>query len=125
MGSAATQPTVLLVEDEALISRLVAGWLSESGFAVHAAATGDEALQYIGGGGEVDVLFTDVNLPGGIDGAELARRVRKMRPDLPVIYASGRYGSREFGPVVPHSAFVAKPYDQADVRALLERLTAA
>jgi len=125
MGRAAIQSTVLLVEDEVLISQLVADWLSERGFAVHAAATGDEALQYIGGGGEVDVLFTDVNLPGSIDGAELARRARQLRPDLPIVYASGRYGSCDIGPAVPRSVFVPKPYDPADVCALLERLTAA
>ncbi len=125
MGRAAIQPTVLLVEDETLISQLVAGWLSARGFAVHAAGTGGEALQYIGDGGEVDVLFTDVNLPGGIDGAELARRARQLRPDLPIVYASGRYGSCGIGPLMPRSVFVPKPYDPADVCALLKRLTAA
>ncbi len=124
MGRAAIQATVLLVEDEALISRLVADRLSGCGFAVHAAATGDEALQYIGEGGEVDVLLTDVNLPGSIDGAELAQRARQMRPDLPIVYASGRYGACDFGTLVPRSVFVAKPYDPADICVLLERLTA-
>jgi CheY-like chemotaxis protein len=125
MGRVAIQPTVLLVEDEVLISRLVADRLSGRGFAVHAIATGDEALQYIGDGGEVDVLFTDVNLPGAIDGAELAQRARQLRPDLPIVYASGRYGSCDIGPLVPRSVFLTKPYDPADVCALLERLTAA
>ena len=50
MGRAATALTVLLVEDEVLISHLVADWLSERGFAVHEAASGDEALDYIGAG---------------------------------------------------------------------------
>ena len=125
MGRAASQPTVLLVADEALISRLVADWLSGRGFAAHAAATGDEALQYIGDGGEVDALFTDVNLPGGMVGAELAQRVRQMRPDLPIVYASGRYGSCDFSSAVPRSVFVHNPYDPDDVCALLERVTAA
>ena len=72
MKRAATSPTVLLVEDESLISELVADWLHNRGFAVHEAASGDEALAYFNSGGAVDVLFTDVNLPGAIDGAELA-----------------------------------------------------
>ena len=63
-GTRRNNSTVLLVEDEVLISHLVADWLAERGFAVHEAATGDEALDYIDAGGEVDVLFTDVNLPG-------------------------------------------------------------
>jgi CheY-like chemotaxis protein len=124
MGRAAMPPTVLLVEDELLISQLVAHWLSGRGFAVHEAATGDEALAYLGAGGAADVLFTDVNLGGGMDGTELAQRARQMRPDLPIVYASGRYGYCDLGPLVARSVFVPKPYDPADVCTLLERLTA-
>jgi CheY-like chemotaxis protein len=124
MGRAATSPTVLLVEDEVLISHLVTDWLNSRGFAVHEAASGDEALAYLDSGGEADVLFTDVNLPGTIDGAELARRAREMRPDLPIVYASGRFGYSDLGAVVPRSVFVPKPYDPADVCTLIERLTA-
>jgi len=112
------------VEDEVLISQLVADWLGERGFAVQEAASGDEALRYVDSGAPVDVLFTDVNLPGAIDGAELAQRVREMRPDLPIVYCSGRYGYSELGRVVPRSVFVAKPYNPADICTLLERLTA-
>ncbi len=123
MGRTAAPPTVLLVEDEVLISNLIAGWLVERGFAVHEVTTADAALHYIGEGGAVDVLFTDVNLPGAIDGAELARRARAMRPDLPIVYASGRYGYTDLGEVVPRSVFVRKPYNPADVCTLLQRMT--
>jgi CheY-like chemotaxis protein len=115
--------SVLVVEDEVLISRLVADALSEHGFAVHEAATGREALRYIDSGAAVDVLFTDVNLPGGIDGTELARRVRDIRPDLPIVYASGRYSSSGPDRMVTRSVFVPKPYDPEDVCTLLDRLT--
>jgi CheY-like chemotaxis protein len=125
MGHAATAPTVLLVEDEVLISHLVADWLSDRGFAVHEVTSGDAALDYIGAGGPVDVMFTDVNLPGSINGAQLAARVRALRPELPIVYASGRYRAEEIAPLVPRSVFVAKPYDPAAVCTLLARLTAA
>jgi two-component system, response regulator PdtaR len=115
--------TVLLVEDELLISSLVAESLSERGFTVHAVMTADEALRYIGSGAELDVLFTDINLPGRINGAELAERARQLRPDLPIVYASGRYSSADIGKLVPRSVFVPKPYDLADVGMLLTRLT--
>lgn len=115
--------TVLLVEDEALISELVADWLADRGFAVHEARTADDALAYLDAGGDADVLFTDVNLPGTIDGAELAKRARELRPDLPIVYASGRYAYSDLGRVVPRSVFVPKPYNPADVCNLLERLT--
>ena len=116
-------PTVLLVEDEVLISNLVAASLSEHGFNVHETTTADEALRYMHAGGDVDVLFTDVNLPGSMDGAELALRARELRPDLPIVYASGRYQPTDIGALVPRSVFVSKPYDPDDVGMLLTRLT--
>ena len=120
----AALPTVLLVEDEVLISHLVASTLSEHGFVVHETTTADEALRYIQSGGEVDVLFTDVNLPGSMNGAELAVQARQLRPDLPIVYASGRYQPADIGTLVPRSVFVSKPYNPDDVGTLLERLTA-
>ena len=115
--------TVLLVEDEVLISHLVAESLSEHGFIVHESATADDALSYLNSGGEVDVLFTDVNLPGSMNGAELAMKARQLRPDLPIVYASGRYQPTDIGALVPRSVFVSKPYDPDDVGTLLTRLT--
>jgi CheY-like chemotaxis protein len=114
--------SVLLVEDEALISLMVSEALSEGGFEVHEVSTADEALRYIGDGGPVDVLFTDINLPGRMNGAELAQRVRALKPELPVVYASGRYGADDLPGRVPHSVFVAKPYDPDALCALLSRL---
>jgi CheY-like chemotaxis protein len=124
MRRAAAPIAVLLVEDEVLIRNLVADTLSERGFAVHEATTADEALQYMGSGADVDVLFTDINLPGRMNGAELAERARALRPDLPIVYASGRFRSSDIGPLVPSSVFVPKPYSLDDVGTLLERLTA-
>ena len=123
MARAAAAISVLLVEDEALISQLVADALSECGFAVHEAASGREALNYIESGGAVDIMFTDINLPGGIDGTELAIRVREKRPDMPIVYASGRYGPSGIGRMVPRSVFLPKPYDPTQLCKLLSRLT--
>lgn len=116
--------SVLLVEDEALISMMVSDALSEVGFEVHEAATADEALRYIGSGGALDVLFTDINLPGSMSGTELAQVARTLKPDLPVVYASGRYRGDDLPGRVPHSVFVAKPYDPQRLCALLATLTA-
>jgi len=116
--------SVLLVEDEALIAMMVSDALSEVGFEVHEAASADEALRYLGGGGAVDVLFTDINLAGGMSGAELAQRARALKPGLPVVYASGRYGGGDLPGRVPDSVFVQKPYDPAAVCSLCRRLAA-
>jgi CheY-like chemotaxis protein len=67
----------------------------------------------------VDVLFTDINLAGGMDGTTLARRAREILPDLPVVYASGRVNVLDLATSVPRSVFVAKPYDPDVVGRLL------
>ena len=103
--------SVLIVEDEFLIRSLVADCLSERGFAVHEAESGDEALDYLRSGAEVDVLFTDIDLPGSLDGTRLAERARQMKPELAVVYASAGARSGDAGPPVPRSRFMAKPYD--------------
>ena len=125
MGRGAAPVSVLVVEDEVLISNLVADVLSASGFLVHEVTTADEAMEYIDSGAAIDVLFTDVNLPGGMNGAELAVRAREIRPEMPIVYASGRYKLSEIAPLVSRSLFMAKPYDPNDVCAILTRLTEA
>ena len=118
-------PRVLLVEDEFLISEMVAEVLAEHGFEVQVAANAKDALQHLTCGAPCDVLFTDINLPGGVDGAALARLARKLRPGLPVVYASGLIGAIEQLDAVPGATFVPKPYDPEKICALLERYAAA
>jgi len=115
--------SVLVVEDELLISELIAEALCENGFAVHTEAEGEAALRYLESGARVDVLFTDINLPGHMDGSMLAQKVRARRPELPIVYCSGRYSPSALAPAVPRSVFVRKPYDPADLCRLLARLT--
>ena len=116
--------SVLLVEDEVLISKLIAEVLCENGFAVHAVEDGEEALRYLNSGADVDVLFTDINLAGRMDGSVLAREVRAQRPELPIVYCSGRYSPSAVAPPVSRSIFLRKPYSPAALCRLLERLTA-
>jgi len=100
---------VLLVEDEFFISEWVAGSLAEQGFAVRAVSSAAEALRHLKSTA-VDVLFTDINLPGGVDGLTLAHRARELFPDLPVVYASGRINMLDEVLGVPGAVFVPKPY---------------
>jgi CheY-like chemotaxis protein len=116
------RPCVLVVEDEALISRLMAEFLLDSGFAVHAVEAGEDALRYLQSGADVDVLITDINLLGPMDGAMLAREARAQRPELPIVYCSGRYSPSA---LAPRSVFVKKPYSPEELCRLLERLTAS
>jgi CheY-like chemotaxis protein len=119
----ARRATILLVEDEVLISEFVADALCESGFAVHAEADAEAALRYLESGAEVDVLFTDINLAGRMDGSTLAKKARMQRPDLPIVYCSGRYTPADLALPVSRSVFLRKPYDPADLAVLLTRLT--
>jgi CheY-like chemotaxis protein len=117
--------SVLLVEDEQLISDIAAEALEEQGFEVAAAANAREALHRLHVGSPIDILFTDINLPGGMDGTALARRARELRPDLPVIYTSGRQCVIDHLDSVEGAMFVPKPYDPFNVGRLLQYLVVA
>lgn len=114
---------ILMVEDEVLISEMITDVLNENGFAVHAVTSAEKALSYLDEGPEVDVLFTDINLEGRMDGSMLAKKVRERRPDLPIIYCSGRYSPSVLSPLMSRSLFLKKPYDPSDLCTLLTRLT--
>jgi two-component system NtrC family sensor kinase len=80
---------ILLVEDDDDVSRFVIDALSDIGYRVDHAATGAKALELINAIGDFSLMLTDVILPGGMNGRELANEVKKIRPDLPVLYATG------------------------------------
>jgi DNA-binding NtrC family response regulator len=109
---------VLIVEDEFLICEWVAQSLSEQGFAVQTASNAADALEHLAAD-HVDVLFTDINLPGAMDGAALALRARELNPHLPVIYASARVTMLAPEARVPGAIVVPKPYEPALVGRLL------
>jgi CheY-like chemotaxis protein len=113
---------VLVVEDEFFIAEWVAESLSDLGFAVEVVSNARDALRRLESA-SVDVLFTDINLPGGMDGATLARQARQLLPELPVIYASARVATLEpearvRGAVV----LVRKPYEPEMVGRLIEEV---
>ena len=114
---------VLLVEDDLLVSALVAEELRDYGFEVQETARGEDAIACLEAEAGIDILFTDVNLAGDLDGTELAIRARQLRPDLPIVYSSGRYAAFGLESMVTRSLFVPKPYRPAEVCVLLARLT--
>ena len=82
---------ILLVEDEWLIRTMFAEELMQSGFAVREAENGDQAFALImADPAPYTLLVTDIHMPGSLDGIGVARLLRARRPDLPVIYATGR-----------------------------------
>lgn len=83
------RPCVLIVEDEALVREIAALEFGDAGFEVLEAGDGPEAVALLESGSPIDLLFTDIRLPGPIDGWTIAVRARALRPGLPVIYATG------------------------------------
>jgi two-component system cell cycle sensor histidine kinase/response regulator CckA len=104
----AKQRVALVVEDEWLVRDHIAYELKARGWSVVASATGEEALALLAGR-EVDVLLTDIQLVGPMNGWEVAHAVRPLSPDLPVIYASGNAPDPKLR--VEGSLFFSKPYD--------------
>jgi len=120
-----TPVRVLLVEDEHLIRCLAAEALREDGFDVIEAADGAEAVDQLVYPDDVDVLFTDVRMPGAFDGIELAIRARKMVPGLPVIVATG-YASQvasRLEALDPPALFLRKPYSIRQVSEMVRQVT--
>jgi CheY-like chemotaxis protein len=127
-AAAGTRPDVsrvLLVEDEFLLSSMVAEVMAQHGFEVHAVANAKDALRHLTRGEPCDLLFTDISLPGGVDGAMLAQLARQLRPGLPVAYASGVITHLDELKAVPGSIFVPKPYDPEKICELLEKFAAS
>lgn len=106
---------VLVVEDDPLIRALLADMLREAGFTVAEAASADEALNYCRAHQNVDLVFTDIQMPGSIDGLELVAALHDDNPFLPVIVTSGAIGKDQVGDV----PFIAKPYELERARALV------
>jgi CheY-like chemotaxis protein len=117
------RPKVLIVEDEFLIRLTLAEALADDGFEVIEAANGAEALQALPADGALALLLTDIQLPGGMNGMEVARRLRGQVPDLPVIFMTGRPDRSETTPASDRDLFIAKPYLPSEVCAAARRLT--
>jgi DNA-binding NtrC family response regulator len=115
--------SVLVVEDEVLVGEMVRDALADDGFDVHVSADAGDAMRYLKSGKPVDVLFTDIDLPGDMDGGMLARCAREMRPELPVVYASGKESGVRHTARVPGSIFLQKPYNPSQASMLLTQLT--
>jgi DNA-binding response OmpR family regulator len=122
----APPPAVLVVEDDVLVRTVVAAYLRECGFDVVEAGGADEAIRVLEADIRVDIVFSDVNMPGRMDGFGLAQWLRRERPGLKVILTTGAGRAvKEAGELCEYGPILAKPYDHAElerrIRALLAR----
>jgi len=123
-GEHASPLTILVVEDEPTVRRLMARVLERDGFRVRTASSGREALDHwTDYAGVVDLVLTDVVMPGGVSGTQLGRELRNRHPDLPVVYTSGY--DPDYDPsdvtMVPGENFVPKPATADQLLAVIRR----
>ncbi|MDE1152522.1 MAG: response regulator [Micavibrio sp.] len=114
--SAISAKTILVVEDEVLIRLLVCDYLRTAGFAVVEAGNADEAMTHLNAANNIAVIFSDVRMPGSMDGVEFMSRVSTDRPDIKLILTSAHLSPselpRDMGDAVH---LIPKPYRLAEV----------
>jgi PAS domain S-box-containing protein len=114
---------VLVVDDEPALLEIAQAFLSEMGYSALLAEDGAHALEIVARSGEIDLMVTDIIMPGGMNGVDLARKTRELRPKLKIIYSSGfpadalseRSGMQLDAPLL------RKPYQRAEFAAIIQR----
>ena len=112
---------VLVVEDEPLILWVALVMVADAGFEAVGAADADEAIQILESRDDIRVVFTDINMPGSMDGVKLAHAVRGRWPPLKIIVTSALAPERE---LPAGSVFLPKPYNPHHVWKTLQDLAA-
>ena len=122
MGSPAGKSPriVLIVEDEPLLRMLAAEVVEEAGFVALEARDADEAIVLLESHPDISLLFTDINMPGSMDGLKLAHAVRNRWPPIKILRVSGQVQLQR-SELPSNSFFVRKPYQAS---ALVEELRA-
>lgn len=111
---------VLLVEDDDEVAALVCEMLDQLGYAVTRVASAAAALGALADGRGIDIMFSDIMMPGGMNGVELAREVRSRKPGLPVLLTSGYAGASRAQAEAEGMRILTKPYGIDDLAVALD-----
>ena len=122
--SALRRPVVLIVEDEFLLRMNAAEMVGDAGFNVVEAGNADDAIAILEGRPDIRVVFTDIQMPGSMDGLKLARFVRGRWPPIKIVATSG-FVSLGKGDLPEGSRFLPKPYRPEQIVAALREMIAA
>ena len=114
---------VLVVEDEALIRLHAVSMIEDAGYEVIEASNADEAIRILEQRTDIHVVFTDIDMPGSLDGLKLARAVRNRWPPIRIIVASGKQTPGP-GDIPEDGRFLRKPYSACDVTSALQQVMA-
>jgi CheY-like chemotaxis protein len=123
MTARAAPPSVLVVEDESLLRMMAVDMFTDAGFRVIEAESADEGARLLADDQSIDGLFTDVEMPGAINGFALAKIARGLNPSLAILIVSGRL-TPSIGDVRAPTMFVGKPYDSFAVLGLMNEMIA-
>jgi CheY-like chemotaxis protein len=117
----AKRPVVLVVEDDFLLRMDATDMIGTAGFEVVEAADADAAIEILEARNDIAVIFTDIQMPGSMDGLKLARAVRGRWPPIKIIATSGgKVGETD----LPEGGrFLPKPYSSAEITGMLRQLT--
>jgi CheY-like chemotaxis protein len=116
--------TVLVVDDEVDLLEVALAYLAEMGFAAYQAIDGASALEVIAKRGEIDLMVTDIVMPGGMNGVELVHKARALHPGLKIIYSSGFPAEALAERSMPliDGPLLYKPYQRAEFAAIIQRV---
>ena len=118
-----SQPTAaLIVEDQPFVGMVASDILRETGFATFHASDGADAMALLRSHPEIEVLVTEAELSGGMNGLELSRRVSAERPDIQLVVTSGG-GGLTSSDMPPGAQLLRKPYASAELRKLVARMS--
>jgi CheY-like chemotaxis protein len=114
--------TILMVEDDDLVRMSVQSLIESLGYRVVPARDGPDALEILRHDTPIDLLFTDIVMPGGMHGPQLAAEARRLRPELKVLYTSGYPGSEYCGEGLTAHQLLSKPYEAYELAAKLREI---
>jgi signal transduction histidine kinase/ActR/RegA family two-component response regulator len=126
MVRAKVRTTVLVVDDEPPVRMLISEALTDLGYAVQEASDGRSGLQLLRANTRIDLLITDVGMPGGMNGRQLAEAAREQRPDLKILFISG-YAAQALsrdGPLGSGTQIMTKPFAMTDLAAKVHTMLA-
>jgi DNA-binding response OmpR family regulator len=116
-------PRILIAEDEYLLQGFVEDALSDGGFSVDILSSAEEAMTLFQSGTKnYKALVTDVNLKGRMNGWDIARQIREIDPDFPVIYITGAAADQWASHGVPNSILLEKPFAPAQLVTAVSQL---
>ena len=121
--SESRRPVVLIVEDEFLLRMNAVDMIVAAGFDAVEAANADEAIEILENRTDITVVFTDIQMPGSMDGLKLAQAVRGRWPPIKIVTTSGHVNVRETD-LPDGGRFLPKPYSPHQIAGMLRELTA-